>query len=148
VHWAPVIEEVLGDRGQKQQGEGPCGEGKGAVKTHPVRKKPVKAWFGASRRGVTGFVWDRERREILWEGRTGINPVTATEQAEIAEEQIQRQGGGTDSSVIALDLFAGNQSMGPVYCWKPGVEYVAQLRRPRLQIACYKLAGCLRSNMF
>ena len=93
VHWAPEVWGGSSDRGQ-----------------NPVRETSVKEWFGASRRVVTGFKWDPKRREILREDGSATNPVTAKERAEMAEEQNDRE-----AVQMALDLFAGTQSMGPVY---------------------------------
>ena len=57
-----ALVEVPGDRGQTMQVEMPGDRGQGTVGTHPVRAKPVKEWFGASRRVVSGFKWDRVRK--------------------------------------------------------------------------------------
>ena len=89
------------------------------VAKHPVRTVPVKEWFGSSRRVITGFRWDSQRREIMWEDGSVINPVTAKEHAEEEKERRDRE-----AVQIALDLFSGTQSMGPVYRRRPGVEYV------------------------
>ena len=85
----------------------------------PSDEEPGVEWFRSSRGVVNGFRWDRERREIMWDDGSAIHPVTAREQEEAEEEQKDRE-----AVQIALGLFAGTQSMGPVYRRRPGVEYV------------------------
>ena len=66
----------------------------------PIDEEQGVEWFGKSRRVVSGFMWDRERREIMWADGSAINPVTVREQEEAEEERTDRE-----AVQIAVDLF-------------------------------------------
>ena len=81
----------------------------------------AKPWFGASKKVVTGFMWDPVEREITmsWADGTGTTSWRVRQQTEQAEEREDRE-----AVQIAVDLFAGTQSMRRFYRQKKGVEYV------------------------
>ena len=80
---------VLSDRNRKREGKVPSDEEQG------------REWFGKSRRVVSGFMWCRGRREVMWADGPAIKPATSRGHRE-AEEGPKDRG----AVQIAVDLFA------------------------------------------
>ena len=110
-------------RGNRDRGASGLGGLPSDIKRHKGREVPNDEehgveWFGKSRRVVSGFTWD-SRGEETNQVRRWVSDKN-TEGAGGGGGGAEGQGGGSDS----CGLFAGTQSMGPVYRRRPGVEYV------------------------
>ena len=70
-----------------------------------------------NKKAVTGFTWDPKEGRIKWADGSEIVPPKV--EAEVVEAQKDRVAGQ-----VAMDAFAGTQSMGPVYRQRTGVEYI------------------------
>ena len=70
-----------------------------------------------NKKGVTGFGWDSKEGRIVWpDGTPTLSPTALADAAEALKDEQAVQ--------VALDVFAGTQSMGPVYCQRKAVAYI------------------------
>ena len=94
----------------KQKGKGGVASDK---KKWPTGQGP--GWN--SKKAVTGFLWDpKERRLNLADGSDCLSLKAEAEAAEARKDEAAVQ--------VAMDVFAGTQSMGPVYRQRMRVEYI------------------------
>ena len=110
--------------GASNQGGVPSGnKGKQAGKVQSVRQQYLTGqgpgWNSqqAGTNGNEGYIWDAKTSTIRWpDGTPTRSPAALAAEAEVLNDEQAVQ--------VAVDVFAGTQSMGQVYRHRKGVTYI------------------------